>query len=88
MVTIIISILQMKKLRPKDRIVQTPEPMQSLCSAAHMCGMDGVIFQALVEGGSRFPPRRRKKLVAKLRVGFSRGNPGMAGSYSRLQAQG
>ena len=36
MVTIIISILQMKKLRPKDRIVQTPEPMQSLCSAAHM----------------------------------------------------
>jgi len=50
--------------------------------------MDGVIFQALVEGGSRFPPRRRKKLVAKSRVGFSRGNPGMAGSYSRLQAQG
>ena len=57
-------------------------------SSSPACGMDGVIFQALVEGGSRFPPRRRKKLVAKLRVGFSRGNPGMAGSYSRLQAQG
>ena len=52
------------------------------------CGTDGVIFQALVEGGSRFPPRRRKKLVAKSRVGFSRGNPGMAGPYSQLQAQG